>query len=277
MGQPELEAVRLDHDAERGVALLTLDRPEQLNAWNARMTSDLDDALAWADQADDVRAIVVTGEGRAFCAGADLSAGSDTFTSSRASEADGSDNRTPRLLPHQIAKPVIAAINGAAVGVGATWPMLCDLRFAAVDAKIGFVFNRRGMLPELGAHAVLPRIVGFSNAADLLLSGRIITGLEAAALGLVSAAVDRDDLLPLALERARDMAANVAPVSAAITKHLLWSGLADTPDSMMEREHRVFGWVGDQADAVEGVVSFVEKRPPRWSMSATRDFPHDLV
>jgi enoyl-CoA hydratase/carnithine racemase len=277
MGYPDLEAVRLDHDAERGVAVLTLDRPERMNAWNARMSADLDAALTWADEVDDVRVVVVTGEGRAFCAGADLTSGGDTFSSERAGDADGTESRTPRRLPHHISKPVIAAINGAAVGVGATWPMLCDLRFAAVDAKIGFVFNRRGMLPELAAHAVLPRIVGFSNAADLLLSGRLISGAEAADLGLVSAAVSRHDLLPLALERAHDIAINTAPVSVAISKRLLWSGLADSAETMMAREDRVFGWVGDQPDAVEGVMSFIEKRPPRWSMSARRDFPHDLV
>ncbi len=275
MKEPDLEAVRLE--VEEGVALVTLDRPDRLNAWNARMRQDLDAVLDWVDEIDDVRAVVVTGEGRAFCAGADLTSGGETFSSDRASDGDGSDDRTMRRYPYQVAKPIIAAINGAAVGVGATWPMLCDMRFAATDAKIGFVFNRRGMMPELAAHTVLPRIVGLSNAADLLLTGRIITGAEAAELGFVSAAVDRDELLPLALDRARDIATNVAPVSAAISKRLLWTGLADTPESMMAREHQVFGWVGNQADAAEGVVSFVEKRPPRWSMSVARDFPHDLL
>ncbi len=262
---------------EDRVAVITLNRPEAMNAWNGALCRGLDAALEWARSDDDVGAVVITGAGRAYCAGADLSAGGDTFgdrSTGRADDQDDTAARTPTVLPWDVPKPVIAAINGHAVGVGATHALACDLRIAANEAKIGFVFNRRGMLPELGSHAVLPRVVGLSNASDLLLSGRIITGAEAAAMGLVSAAAPADQVLDLALERARDMARNSAPVSMAITKRLLWHSMG--LDEMRHLEEPLFDWVANQADAVEGVESFIEKRAPEWTLSAADDFPEDL-
>ncbi|MFB0902135.1 MAG: enoyl-CoA hydratase-related protein, partial [Acidimicrobiales bacterium] len=152
------------------VAIITLNRPDALNAWNGPLCQQLDAALTWAAGADEVAAVVITGAGRAFCAGADLSAGGGTFVD--AQERGGDDDiaaRTPSVLPWDVPKPVIAAINGHAVGVGATYALACDMRFVSETAKIAFVFTRRGMLSELGSHAVLPRVVGFSNAADLLM------------------------------------------------------------------------------------------------------------
>ena len=262
---------------EGRVAVITLNRPEALNAWNGALCRGLDQALDWARADDDVGAVVITGAGRAYCAGADLGAGGDTFgdrSTDRAGERDDTTARTPSVLPWDVPKPVIAAINGHAVGVGATHALACDIRIAASDAKIGFVFTRRGMLSELGSHAVLPRVVGLSNAADLLLSGRIITGDEAASMGLASEAAPREQVLDIALARAHEMANNSAPVSMAISKRLLWESMG--LDQMRHREEPLFDWVANQPDAVEGVESFIEKRPPEWKLSAADDFPEDL-
>ena len=258
------------------VALITLNRPEALNAWNGPLSRDLEAALAWAADHDEVGAVVITGAGRAFCAGADLSAGGDTFAAADDRGADDDiEARTPRLLPWDVPKPVIAAINGHAVGVGATYALACDIRLAAEEAKIGFVFTRRGMLPELASHAVLPRVVGLSNAADLLLSGRPVDGVTAAGLGLVSEAVPADEVVARALERARDMAVNAAPVSMAISKRLLWESMGVT--AMMAREQPLFDWVAVQSDSVEGVSSFLEKRDPAWTLSVRDDLPRHLL
>lgn len=255
-----------------GVATITLNRPERMNAWNTQMGIELSRALGAIDADDAVRSVVLTGAGRAFCAGADLERGGGTFT------GDGdAATREPLLLPHAIRKPVVAAINGHAVGVGITYPLLCDVRFVAEDAKLAFAFVRRGIMPELASHAVLPRVVGLSNAADLLLSGRTITGREAAALGLASAALAASEVLPTARAWARDVAINVAPVSAAVAKRLLWAGLTVSAEEMQRREDGMFGWLGQQPDVHEGVQAFLEKRPPRWSMSPTRDLPPGLA
>lgn len=257
------------------VGVITLNRPDVLNAWNGQVARGLDAALQWASSNDDVGAIVITGAGKAFCAGADLSAGPETFSQSEErSEDDSSEARTARLLPWDVPKPVIAALNGHAVGIGATYALACDMRIAAHDAKIAFVFTRRGMLSELGSHAVLPRVVGLSNASDLLLSGRPVTGDEAAQMGLVSAAVPRDQVLALACERANEMATLSAPVSMAISKRLLWQSMG--VDDMRRREEPLFDWVAGQADSVEGVASFLEKRDPRWQLSTSSDLPHEL-
>ena len=257
------------------VAIITLNRPDALNAWNGPLCQQLDAALTWAAGADEVAAVVITGAGRAFCAGADLSAGGGTFVD--AQERGGDDDiaaRTPSVLPWDVPKPVIAAINGHAVGVGATYALACDMRFVSETAKIAFVFTRRGMLSELGSHAVLPRVVGFSNAADLLMSGRPVTGTEAAVLGLASLAVPQEEVLSLAVARAKEMARLCAPVSMAISKRLLWETMG-LPD-MRRREDPLFDWVAAQPDSVEGVESFLQKRDPDWKMSAVADFPKGL-
>ena len=172
MAPPSLDTVLAEN--RDGVALVTMNRPENLNAWNAQLSHDLDTALGWASTDPAVGAVVITGAGRAFCAGADLSAGGTTFSRNTGRQGDSSADRTPRRLPWDVPKPVIAAVNGHAVGVGATYALACDIRLVADEAKIGFVFTRRGMLPELASHAILPAVVGFSAAADLLLSGRPI-------------------------------------------------------------------------------------------------------
>lgn len=258
------------------VGIISLNRPEALNAWNGPLCQALDDALKWASSDDKVRAVVITGVGKAFCAGADLSGGSDTFVDGGSSRSTDDDvkARTPKFLPWDVPKPVIAAINGHAVGVGATYALACDIRVIARSAKLAFVFARRGMLAELGSHAILPRVVGLSNASDLLLSGRAVQGEEAASLGLASACVDADLVLDLAVERAQEMAALSAPVSMAISKRLLWESMG--LEEMRAAEEPLFDWVAGQADSVEGVVSFLEKRPPKWNLSASNDFPHEF-
>lgn len=272
------------------VATVTLNRPEKMNAWNGAMARDLSAAMAEARDDDAVRAIILTGAGRAFCAGLDLAGGAETFSrgSGDAGGAPQAEDRgedrpsggrgganIPTLLPYDVPKPIIAAINGPAVGVGITYPMLCDVRIAAERATIGFVFVRRGVMPELASHAIVQRVVGFSNAADLLMSGRIITGVEAAQMGLVSQAVPKEELLDAARAKAAEYV-KAAPVSVALTKRLLWEGMQRSAADMMQRENEIFPWLSAQADAREGVISFLEKREPEWQLSAARDLPEGV-
>ena len=267
------EAILLD--VKDQVATITLNRPDRMNAWNAQMSNELTDALVACNRNDDVRAVVITGAGRAFCAGADLGRGSATFSGrDRRSDEPAPERRQP-VYPFQIQKPVIAAINGHAVGVGLTYPMTCDIRFVAEDAKLQFAFVRRGIIPELASHAIVARVAGLSNAADLLMSGRMILGTEAAELGIASKALPKDQVLPAALERAREFL-NAAPASVAISKRLLWEGVTASIPEMMRREGPLFAWTGNQPDAREGVMSFLEKRPPEWSVSVARDLPDEI-
>jgi enoyl-CoA hydratase/carnithine racemase len=257
------ETIRLE--LESGIATLTLARPEQLNAWNDVMEAEIDAALRRCDLDDSVRCVVVTGAGRAFCAGADLSGGKDRFRDRPQQAA------SPRVAPWDLRKPVVAAVNGHAVGVGLTFALACDLRFVAEDAKLAFAFVRRGVLPGFGSHAITARVAGLSNAADLMLSGRTFLGREAAALGLASQALPAAEVLPAAQAWARDLASNAAPASVAISKSLLWQGVA--AGAMKQREDRLFAWCGNQVDAKEGVEAFLAKRGPRWSLSPSRDLP----
>ncbi len=267
----DYEAILLD--VKDQVATITLNRPERLNAWNEQMSGELGDALAACNDNDDVRAVVLTGAGRAFCAGADLGGGGATF-----SGPEQREDRTleGRIQPWQLDKPVIAAINGHAIGVGMSYPMLCDIRYVAEDAKIQFAFVRRGIVPELASPLTVARVAGLSNAAELLLSGRMILGSEAVALGLATKALPAEEVLPAAQECARDIAINAAPASVAITKRLLWEGISASIPQMQEREGRLLAWAGNQPDAHEGVVSFLEKRPPKWNLSIPKDKPDIL-
>ena len=264
------------YEVSEHVATITFNRPEKMNTWNAQVASELSEAMLKANTDDEVRAIVLTGAGRAFCAGADLERGGETFANRDESGGRQSDEgrNTRNVYPNEIDKPVIAAINGAAVGVGMTYPMLCDIRLASEGAKMGFVFTRRGMMPELAAHLTVQRVAGLSNAADILLSGRIFTSEEALEMGIVSKVFPKDQLLDAAHEMAKDYA-NTAPASVAITKHLLWQGLDSSPKKMMEAEGPSFAWLGNQSDAKEGIMSFLEKRAPAWELSA-QDVPDEF-
>ena len=198
--------------------------------------------------------------------------GGDTFDDTR-NESRRNREDEPLQLPYQLRKPVIAAINGAAVGVGITYPLLADIRFVAADAKISFAFVRRGMMPELASHAILPKVVGLSNAADLLLSGRMISGQEAADIGprLGGAARATRCCPPPRSGRARSLTA--APVSVAIAKRMIWDNLLGDIATTTRKENKLFAWLGSQPDAAEGITSFLERREPEWKMSPATDFP----
>ena len=258
------------------VGLITLNRPDRRNAYTPRMGAELRDAFAQLEEDDGARAIVVTGSGRHFCAGADLGRGGDTFNREADDEQRARDReRTaqgPR--PWEMRTPIIAAINGSAVGVGITLPMQWDIRIVARDARLGFVFNRRGVIPEANSLWIVPRLIGVSLAMDLLLTGRMFSGDEAVAMGLAAQAVEADQVLPVAMAVAQDIAKNVAPLSAAVTKRLVYRFLAE-PDRIAAQtlEGRAFWWLGQQADAREGVVSFLEKRPPDWKLSKLAELP----
>jgi len=274
------ETILIDDDA--GVVTITLNRPDKMNALNWRLGLELRHAIVKADERDDVRAIVVTGAGRAFCAGQDLSSGADAFRGGDTADREERKRVTEELTVEakdywDMNTPIIAAINGAAVGAGLTIPMQWDIRIAAEDAKLGFVFNRRGVMPELNAMFIVPRVVGLSLGLELLLTGRIFSGREAADMGLVSAALPKEEVLPKALEIARDIATNVAPVSAGLVKRLVYLGTTQTDAPRAQRfNHKLFGWTTRQPDAMEGPTAFMEKREPDWKLSKNADFPEEL-
>lgn len=270
----DYEQILVERDGP--VAVVTLNRPDRMNAWTWTMSRELGEAFNDMDADDDVRAIVVTGAGKAFCAGADLGSGGETFTGKSNDLGSADDAKAVRAArrPRRLNTPIIAAINGAAVGAGLTMPMEWDLRVAADDAKLGFVFNRRGVMPDADLIWIVQRYIGFAHAMDVLLTGRIFRGEEAAEMGLVNRAVPAGDVVDTALEMAHDIATNVAPVSAAITKRLMYEFL-DSPDhrECARLQGELFAWTGRQPDAKEGVMSFVERRDPEWQMSKTADLP----
>jgi enoyl-CoA hydratase/carnithine racemase len=258
------------------VLTITLNRPDRLNAFTTRMMHELIDAFDRADADDAVRAIIVTGAGRGFCAGADLGSGGDTFNF-RGDEPiehhrDGGGRVTLRIFESK--KPVIAAINGPAVGVGATMTLPMDVRLASSSAKMGFVFARRGIVPEACSSWFLPRLVGISRAMEWVATGRVLPAEEALAGGLVSRVVAPEALLDTARGLAREIADNTSAVSVALARQLLWRMLgADHPMEAHKVDSRCIYWAGQQADAREGVTSFLEKRPARFTLRPSRDMP----
>jgi len=265
---------------EDRVALIALNRPQRLNAFTPTMCRELIHLLGQADQDDQVRAVVVTGEGRAFCAGMDLAAGGGTFdyaaredsSSSPAEHRDGGGRVA--LAAFNCRKPVIAAINGPAVGVGLSMTLAMDMRVAARDAKMGLVFTQRGLVPEACSSWFLPRLVGMARALELAMSGRVFRPQDEAAAGLFNYVLPAEEVLPKALELAREIADNTSATSVALTKAMLWHGLAEPdPQAAHLIDSRLFHWAGRQSDAVEGIESFLEKRPPRFTLSPTKDLP----
>jgi len=273
------------------VLTITLDRPERLNAFTVSMQRQMVDAFDRADADDDVRAIIVTGRGRGFCAGADLSAGSDTFDADAAAEgkavastepnAPGTPVRYPRdfggrltLRIFQCTKPVIAAINGPSVGIGATMTLPMDVRLAAESARFGFVFAGRGIVPEAASSWFLPRVVGISRALEWSMTGRVFDAREAHIGGLVRSVHPDAQLLPAARAIANEIAIHAAPVSVALTRQMMWRMLgADHPMEAHKIDSRGVYSTGRAPDAREGVMAFLEKRDPQWTMSPTRDMP----
>jgi enoyl-CoA hydratase/carnithine racemase len=264
-------------EVKDGVATITLNRPEKLNAYTAQMGTEIHAAFAELDANDEARVIVVTGAGRAFCAGADLAArGGATFDRS-AQNPDPNPRAEAQIRPWNMKKPIIAAINGPAVGVGITLPMQWDIRVAAESARIGFVFVRRGVIPEALSTWLLPRLIGVAKANELLLTGRIITAKEALDFGIVSHVWPDAEFRQKVWELASDIAANTAPVSVAITKRLIYGLLGELSFEQGQAvDHKAFNWAGSQPDSREGVTSFIEKRKPAWKMKPSTDFPNFL-
>ncbi|HSR86047.1 MAG TPA: crotonase/enoyl-CoA hydratase family protein [Streptosporangiaceae bacterium] len=260
-----------------GVATITLNRPDKLNALNIEMYGGLLAALDETDGDDSVRAVIVTGAGRAFCAGADLSGGAKTFDYGPANadpEAHRDRGGMLVLRIYRSLKPIIAAINGPAVGVGISMTLPMDIRIMADSARAGFVFAARGIVPDGASSWFLPRIVGISQALEWCLSGRVFGAGEALAGGLVRTVRPLADLLPLATELAREIAANAAPVSAVITRHLLWQMLgADHPMVAHRADSRAIYDTGRMADSAEGVAAFLAKRRPSWTLKPGTDLP----
>jgi enoyl-CoA hydratase/carnithine racemase len=247
-----------------GVMTITLNRPDRLNAWTATMGRELIAAFDLADGDDDVRAVVITGAGRGFCAGADLAAGGDTFDwRKRGGGGPPRDNGGQfTLRVFDCTKPVIAAINGPAVGIGATMTLPMDIRLAADDARIGFVFVRRGIVPEACSSWFLPRAVGISRAMEWVSTGRVFSAQEALEGGLVRSLHPGAELLGVAYGLAREIADNAAPVSVALARQMMWRMLgAEHPMIAHRADSRGMFARGQSADAREGVTSFLEKRP----------------
>jgi enoyl-CoA hydratase/carnithine racemase len=275
---PEYEEILYTVDGP--VLTITLNRPDKLNAFTFTMMNELIDAFDHADADDDVRAVVVTGAGRGFCAGADLAAGDGTFDyrDSSGSEAKLEDARDGgglvALRIFESTKPVIAAVNGPAVGVGVTMTLPMDIRIASDAARFGFVFARRGLVPEAASSWFLPRIVGISTAMEWVATGRVFPADEALAGGLVRSVHPPDELLRAAYALAREIADNTAPVSVAVSRHMLWRMLgADHPMEAHKLDSRVIWERGRTADAKEGVMSFLEKRPAVFPMKVSSGMP----
>jgi enoyl-CoA hydratase/carnithine racemase len=267
------------YDIKNNILTLTLNRPDQLNAFTSQMREELIDAFDRADADDQVRAIIVTGAGRAFCAGADLSAGVETFDyqardgqSLAKQHRDGGGRLTLRIF--ESIKPVIAAINGPAVGIGVTMTLAMDIRIAAQNAKFGFVFTRRGIVPEACSSWFLPRIVGISQALEWILSGRIFPADEAVRSGLVKSSHPSDDLVSVARDLAKDIAENTSAVSVALARQMLWRTLgAAHPMEAHKVESPAIYHAGRSADAREGITAFLEKRPAKFTDKPSKDMP----
>jgi enoyl-CoA hydratase/carnithine racemase len=263
-----------------GILTITLNRPDRLNAWTATMCEELIDAFDAADANDEVRVLIVTGAGRGFCAGADLSGGGRSFDRARGDEAEAVHRDTGgrfTLRVFESTKPVIAAINGPAVGVGATMTLPMDLRIASDQARIGFVFTRRGIVPEACSSWFLPRIVGISRAMEWVASGRIFSAQEALEANLVRSVHPAEELLDAAHAIAREIADNAAPVSVAAARRMLWTMLgAEHPMLAHRAESRALFERGRSADAMEGVTAFLEKRPAQFPDRITDGLPEPV-
>ena len=273
-----MDYTQIAYEVADGVLTITLDRPDQLNAFTGTMMRELLDAFDRSDADDDVKVVVVTGRGRGFCAGADLSGGGETFA---AGGSDEVERGVPRdggglvaLRIFESLKPVIAAINGPAVGVGITMTLPMDIRLCADDAKIGFVFARRGIVPEATSSWFLPRVVGISQAMEWVATGRVFPATEALEGGLVRSLHPKGELLDAAYALAREIVDNTSPVSVALSRHMLWRMLgADHPMEAHKVDSRAIAARGASDDAREGVLSFLEKRPAAFPMTVSEGMP----
>ena len=255
--------------SDTGVLTITLSRPESRNALSGPMALAVSAAYSRADTDDEVRAVIITGSGDSFCAGADLSRGADVF------DAPSAEFTACPISPTawQIRKPVIAAVNGHAIGVGLTIALHCDIRVMARHAKYGIVQVRRGVMPDAFSHWTLPRIAGMGAAADLLLTGRVFDGDEALRLGVASRVAESTEVLPIAQSIAEDIARHGNPLSVAISKRLLWTSFESDSGRIGNEETRLHRVLMGSADSREGVEAFLARRTPEWSSRVPRDWP----
>jgi enoyl-CoA hydratase/carnithine racemase len=267
---------QITYEVEEGIATITLNRPERLNAWTVVMMDELIEAVDRADRDDEVRVVIVTGAGRAFCAGADLDPASlgGRLKDLRSDEVPRDTAGQLVLKIYECRKPVIAAVNGPAVGVGVTMTLPMDIRLASETAKFGFVFNRRGMVPEGCSTWFLARLVGTGRAAEWLLTGRIFPAEEALGGGLVSRVLPQEELLPAARVVAGEIARNTSAISTALARQMFWRMLgADHPMEAHKVESRCLHYMFQSPDLREGVTAFLQKRPPEFPMRPGRDMP----
>jgi enoyl-CoA hydratase/carnithine racemase len=264
----EYEDIRFD--LSEGIATIELHRPEQMNSFSGKMGEELGHAYRRCDRDDEVRAVILTGAGHAFCAGADMTAGAETFASQERTNFSASPVSPPAW---EVRKPIIAALNGHAVGLGLTLALQCDMRICADEGKYGVLQVRRGMMPDAHCHWTLPRLVGTERAASLLLTGRKINGQEAAAIGLVLRSVPANEVMAAAREIARDIAENTAPLSVAITKKLLWQSTGLSADQVEHAETELHHHLMGGPDAIEGPMAYLERRKPEWKLKVSKDWP----
>jgi enoyl-CoA hydratase/carnithine racemase len=267
---------QIRYEKEKGIGLITLNRPDKLNAFTSLMNRELIQALDQAEEDDEVRVLIFTGAGRGFCAGADLSAGGGSAFSYKGEPIDAfrDGGGVLNLRIFEMKKPVIAAINGPAVGIGATMTLPMDIRLAADTAKMGFVFTRRAIAPDGCCTWFLPRVVGIGQAAEWLISGRVFSAQEALQTGLVHRLLPAEDLLPAAMEKAREIVENTSSISVALTKQLVWRMLgAEHPMDAHRVESKAVYFMSSSDDCREGVNAFLEKRKPDFPMKLSRDLP----
>ena len=266
------EPVLFEVDAD-GVALITLNRPDKLNACSGSMLSQLSDLYRRCDEDDAVRAVVVTGSGRAFCTGADMSDAARTFDVSNNGGFENFSAAGVEFPAFRVRKLVVAAVNGHAIGLGMTIAMQCDLRIFAREGKYGIVQVRRGVMGDAYSHWTVVRLVGLARAAEIMLTGRTFPGDELDRLGVASQVVAAAEVLPTALALARDTAIHAAPVSVAVSKRLLWESSELTADQVLHRETELHKHIMPLPDAIEGPMAHVERRTPQWKLRISRDWP----
>ena len=266
------EPVLFEVDAD-GVALITLNRPDKLNACSGSMLSQLSNLYRRCDEDDAVRAVVVTGSGRAFCTGADMSDAARTFDVSNSGGFENFSAAGVEFPAFRVRKLVVAAVNGHAIGLGMTIAMQCDVRIFAREGKYGIVQVRRGVMGDAYSHWTVVRLVGLARAAEIMLTGRTFPGDELDRLGVASQVVAAAEVLPTALALARDTAIHAAPVSVAVSKRLLWESSELTADQVLHRETELHKHIMPLPDAIEGPMAHVERRTPQWKLRISRDWP----
>jgi enoyl-CoA hydratase/carnithine racemase len=263
---PVADGITVERDG--ATAVIWLDRPDRGNAFTSAMQTELHRQLHHLDSDESVRAVVVTGRGRHFSTGANMEPGATNFAFDDERHRAAREEMAARPRPWELRTPIIAALNGSAVGIGLTFPVQWDIRIVNESAKYGFVFTRRGLIPEQNSLWLLPRLVGFGRALELLLTGRIFTGAEAREFGLATESIPGTEVLARALEVARDIAEATAPAAVGVTKQLAYNMLAETDrEAAFYREWEAFRWLGRQDDSAEGVASFLERRPPKFGLS----------